>query len=88
MPYRNAVGMTYDSGRYEENMDLAMRIADWDGFKARRREAKKRGHLLGLGLANYVEFLDRRAQGTSAHHHQARGPRRRHHRHAAGRARP
>jgi aerobic carbon-monoxide dehydrogenase large subunit len=55
MPYRNAVGMTYDSGRYEENMDLAMCIADWDGFKARRREAKKRGRLLGLGLANYVE---------------------------------
>src|SRR5664280_2055688 len=54
-PYRNAVGMTYDSGRYEENMDLAMRIADWDGFKARRREAKKRDKLLGLGLANYVE---------------------------------
>jgi carbon-monoxide dehydrogenase large subunit len=55
MPYRNAVGMTYDSGSYEENMDLAMRIADWDGFNARRREAKKRGLLLGLGLANYVE---------------------------------
>jgi carbon-monoxide dehydrogenase large subunit len=55
MPYRNAVGMLYDSGRYEENMDLAMRIADWDGFNARKREAKKRGRLLGLGLANYVE---------------------------------
>ncbi len=55
MPYLNAVGMTYDSGRYEENMDLAMRIADWDGFKARRRAAAKRGKLLGLGLANYVE---------------------------------
>jgi carbon-monoxide dehydrogenase large subunit len=55
MPYRNAVGMTYDSGRYQENMDLAMRIADWDGFNARRRAAKKRGKLLGLGLANYVE---------------------------------
>ena len=55
MPYRNAVGMTYDSGRYEDNMDLAMRIADWDGFAARWREAKKRGRLLGLGLANYVE---------------------------------
>ena len=49
MPYRNAVGMTYDSGSYEDNMDLAMRIADWDGFNARRREAKKRGKLLGLG---------------------------------------
>src|SRR5471032_1517684 len=55
MPYLNAVGMTYDSGTYESNMDLAMRIADWDGFNARRREAKKRGMLLGLGLANYVE---------------------------------
>jgi carbon-monoxide dehydrogenase large subunit len=55
MPYRNAVGMRYDSGRYEDNMEIAMRLADWDGFKSRRREAKKRGKLLGLGLANYVE---------------------------------
>jgi carbon-monoxide dehydrogenase large subunit len=55
MPYRNAVGMVYDSGTYEANMDLAMRIADWDGFKARKKDAKKRGKLLGLGLANYVE---------------------------------
>ena len=55
MPYRNAVGMHYDSGRYEDNMEIAMRLADWDGFKSRRREAKKRGKLLGLGLANYVE---------------------------------
>ncbi|HEY4143308.1 MAG TPA: molybdopterin cofactor-binding domain-containing protein, partial [Pseudolabrys sp.] len=55
MPYRNAVGMLYDSGRYEDAMDLAMRIADWDGFPARKREAAKRGRLLGRGLANYVE---------------------------------
>ena len=55
MPYRNAVGMLYDSGRYEENMDWAMQIADWDGFTTRRREAKRRGKLLGRGLANYVE---------------------------------
>jgi carbon-monoxide dehydrogenase large subunit len=55
MPYRNAVGMTYDSGTYEANMDLAMEIADWEGFKQRKRAAKKRGRLLGLGLANYVE---------------------------------
>jgi carbon-monoxide dehydrogenase large subunit len=55
MPYRNAVGMTYDSGRYEENMDLALRIADWSGFATRRRAAAKRGLLLGRELANYVE---------------------------------
>jgi aerobic carbon-monoxide dehydrogenase large subunit len=55
MPYRNAVGMTYDSGTYESNMDLALKIADVDGFKQRKREAKKRGLLLGLGISNYVE---------------------------------
>src|SRR4029079_9931597 len=38
MPYRNAVGMLYDSGTYEANMDLAMKIADWDGFKARKKD--------------------------------------------------
>jgi aerobic carbon-monoxide dehydrogenase large subunit len=55
MPYRNSVGMLYDSGHYAENMDWAMEIADWKGFAARRREAKRRGKLLGRGLANYVE---------------------------------
>ena len=55
MPYRNAVGMTYDSGRYLENMERAMEIADWKGFEQRRRAAAKDGKLLGRGLAYYVE---------------------------------
>ncbi len=55
MPYANAVGAKYDSGTYEANMDLAIGIADWDGFPARRAQAQARGRLLGLGLANYVE---------------------------------
>jgi aerobic carbon-monoxide dehydrogenase large subunit len=55
MPYRNAVGMRYDSGTYEANMDAAMRIADWEGFEGRREAARLRGRLLGRGLANYVE---------------------------------
>src|SRR5882672_4592906 len=55
MPYANPFGMVYDSGRYAENMDLARRLADWNGFDARRAEARARGRLLGRGLANYVE---------------------------------
>src|SRR5207247_5586172 len=55
MPYANPFGMVYDSGRYAENMVLARRLADWDGFEARRAEARGRGRLLGRGLANYVE---------------------------------
>ncbi|MDX1485941.1 MAG: xanthine dehydrogenase family protein molybdopterin-binding subunit, partial [Alphaproteobacteria bacterium] len=54
-PYRNAMDTRYDSGTFEDNMDLAMRIADWQGFEARRAEAAARGRLLGLGLSNYVE---------------------------------
>jgi carbon-monoxide dehydrogenase large subunit len=55
MPYRNAVGMLYDSGHYEENMDRALGLADWKKFPARRRAAARRGKLLGFGFANYVE---------------------------------
>jgi carbon-monoxide dehydrogenase large subunit len=55
MPYTNPFGMVYDSGRYAENMALAMRLADWEGFARRRAEAQARGKLLGRGLANSVE---------------------------------
>ena len=44
MPYRNAVGMLYDSGTYEANMDLAMKIADWrrlQAAQARGEEARQ-----------------------------------------------
>ena len=41
MPYRNAVGMLYDSGRYEENMDWAMELAEWNS--SRRAGARRRG---------------------------------------------
>ncbi|WP_238381053.1 xanthine dehydrogenase family protein molybdopterin-binding subunit [Alkalilacustris brevis] len=55
MPYRNAVGQYYDSGEYEQNMDRALELFDWDGFAARKDEASQRGKLLGRGFANYVE---------------------------------
>ena len=55
MPYVNAVGARYDSGTYRANMDRTLELADWDGFEERRREAEKRGVLLGRGFANYIE---------------------------------
>jgi carbon-monoxide dehydrogenase large subunit len=55
MPYINAVGARYDSGTYLLNMDRTLELADWNGFEARKREAEKRGVLLGRGFANYVE---------------------------------
>ena len=55
LPYRNALGVVYDSGDFRKSQDMALRLADWDGFEARRRDAAGRGRLLGIGLANYVE---------------------------------
>ena len=54
-PYATALGHSYDSGRYEELMDNALRRADAANFPARRDEAKKRGKLRGLGISYYVE---------------------------------
>ena len=37
----------------------ALALADWDGFPARREEARRRGKLRGIGVANYVEMHER-----------------------------
>jgi carbon-monoxide dehydrogenase large subunit len=55
LPHRTATGLTYDSGDFAGNLARALEAADWDGFAARRKAAKKRGRLLGIGIANYVE---------------------------------
>ena len=55
MPYKTPLTFTYDSGRFEENMDRTMKLADWRGFDARRKEAAKRGMLRGIGISNTIE---------------------------------
>ncbi len=55
MPFRNPFGLSYDSGAYGKVMSSALALGDWEGFPARRDEARRRGKLRGIGLANYVE---------------------------------
>jgi carbon-monoxide dehydrogenase large subunit len=55
LPHTSATGLVYDSGNFSANMDAVMKLAGWDGFPARRRDAESRGRLAGIGLANYVE---------------------------------
>jgi carbon-monoxide dehydrogenase large subunit len=54
-PYTTALGTTYDSGDYATVLDKALRLADFDGFETRRREAQSRGRLRGIGIATFVE---------------------------------
>jgi carbon-monoxide dehydrogenase large subunit len=55
MPFKTGLTFTYDSGEFEKNMDLALELADFKGFKARKAQARKAGRLRGFGLSNTIE---------------------------------
>jgi carbon-monoxide dehydrogenase large subunit len=55
MPYKTAVGTTYDSGDFEPILDQALALADYEGFKKRRRESQKRGKYRGFGICCLLE---------------------------------
>ncbi len=55
LPYRNPMGLTYDSGDFEGNMDRAISLAGWHDFEMRRRQSLAHGKLRGIGVANYIE---------------------------------
>src|SRR3984893_7919576 len=55
MPYRTALGVTYDCGEFERCMDGALRLADVAGFPARREASRARGRLRGLAVVNAIE---------------------------------
>jgi len=55
LPYKTAVGTTIDSGEFATVLDKALALADYDGFKQRRRAAAKGGKYRGLGIACMLE---------------------------------
>jgi carbon-monoxide dehydrogenase large subunit len=55
MPYKTALGVTYDCGDFERNMDAALQMADVAGFEARRQASRTRGKLRGLAVVNPIE---------------------------------
>jgi carbon-monoxide dehydrogenase large subunit len=55
IPYKTAVGTTYDSGDFEPILDRALALANYDGFRQRKREAARRGRLRGIGISCFLE---------------------------------
>jgi carbon-monoxide dehydrogenase large subunit len=55
LPYRTAMGLTYDSGDFLGNMETALARAEWTSFPQRRKASRRAGRLRGLGIANYIE---------------------------------
>src|SRR5262249_42813268 len=55
MPYKTALGMTYDCGEFGVNMEAALKLADVASFATRRQEARRRGKLRGIAVVNAIE---------------------------------
>src|SRR5208282_1081014 len=55
MPFKTGLVYTLDCGEFEKNLDDALKLADYAAFEARRAEAKSRGRLRGIGVANIIE---------------------------------
>jgi aerobic carbon-monoxide dehydrogenase large subunit len=56
MPYRNPLGLVYDSGDYPASLRRAAELGDWAGFEERRAEARRRDRCRGIGVAASIEL--------------------------------
>jgi len=55
LPLKTPLGFVYDCGEFGKCMDMALELADWTGFSARREASKAMGLLRGIGVANPIE---------------------------------
>jgi len=54
-PFKTATGQVYDSGNYRLALETALAAADYTGLRSQQVERRKRGEIVGIGLASYVE---------------------------------
>lgn len=55
MPYKTPMGMTYDVCAFEEALNVAEELCDWQGFASRRTKTEKNSHLRGISIVPFVE---------------------------------
>jgi carbon-monoxide dehydrogenase large subunit len=56
MPYKAPNGTTYDSGEFTNLLNKAVKLADWDGFLARKAQSRVHSKLRGRGISDYLEL--------------------------------
>jgi carbon-monoxide dehydrogenase large subunit len=54
-PYKTAMGLIYDSGRYHDAVDRAAALFDYGRWRDVQRRARAEGRVVGVGVASYVE---------------------------------
>jgi len=55
MPFKTGLIYTLDCGDFPQNLEDALNHSDYGNFEVRRQEAKAKGKLRGIGLANIIE---------------------------------
>jgi len=73
LPFKAASDMTYDCGDFLGVLKQALEIADYAGFKKRKRESRKRGLLRGIGIGCYLEVTAAPGKELGAIHFEADG---------------
>jgi CO/xanthine dehydrogenase Mo-binding subunit len=56
LPYTSTTGNVYDSGSHLESLERAVAMLDEERLAGHRREAERRGCLLGVGFASFIEL--------------------------------
>jgi carbon-monoxide dehydrogenase large subunit len=56
LPYKTAVGETYDSGDFPRILEQALVAADWAGFAQRKADSQSRGKLRGRAVSTFLEW--------------------------------
>ncbi len=73
LPFKAASGMTYDCGDFLGVLKQALELADYAGFKKRKRESKKNGKLRGFGVGCYLEVTAAPGKELGAIHFEKDG---------------
>ena len=73
LPFKAASDMTYDCGDFPALLKQALEMADYAGFKKRRRESKKKGLLRGIGVGCYLEVTAGGGKELGAIHFETDG---------------
>ena len=73
LPFNAASGVTYDCGDFLGVLKQALELADYAGFKKRKRESKKSGKLRGIGVGCYLEVTAAPGKELGAIHFEKDG---------------
>jgi carbon-monoxide dehydrogenase large subunit len=55
-PFTTLLGLTYDSGDYNQTLDKALELVGYQQLRKEQAEKRKHGKYLGIGLSTYIEI--------------------------------